>query len=165
MWMPFSELPDAARIWLYQTDRPLTDSEIPYVQQVLDEQVARWAAHGQPLTGSARVLHGRFVVLAVDETQHGPSGCSIDASTHWFKELGAQLGLSFFDRSVAYLDEAGTVRTLPVAGVKAAVAAGEIRPDTLVFNPLVPTLGAWKQDGQVPAAKSWLKRYFQPQTA
>jgi hypothetical protein len=164
MWMPFDELPATARVWLYQTDRALSDAEIPYVQQVLDEQVARWAAHGQPLTGSARVLHGRFVVLAVDESQNGPSGCSIDASTHWFKELGAQFGLNFFDRSVAYLD-GETVRTVPTSGLKAAVAEGRIRPETPIFNPLVATLGEWKTGWQVPATASWLKRYFQTQPA
>lgn len=164
MWMPFDELPAPARVWIYQTSRPLSDVEIPYVQQVLDEQVARWAAHGQPLTGSARVLHGRFVVLAVDESQNGPSGCSIDASAHWFKELGRQLGVDFFDRSVAYL-AGDAVQTVPTAGVKTAVAEGRIRPETLVFNPLVATMGEWKTGWRVPAAESWLKRYFQNQPA
>lgn len=162
MLIDFDRQPDHARVWIYQSSRPLTDAEAAFVQNVLENQAAQWAAHGAPLTAAVRVLHRRFAVVAVDETQNGASGCSIDASTRWLKDLGAQLDLDFFDRSPAYLD-GDEVKTLALAGVKTAVADGRLTPDTPVFNPLVPTLGDFRRGWQVPAGESWLKRYFKPQ--
>lgn len=164
MLLDFDQQPDHARVWIYQSNRPLTDAEVAFVQTFLEAQTTQWAAHGQPLAGSVRVLHHRFVVVAVDETQALPSGCSIDASTRWLKDLGAEMHLDFFDRSVAFLQN-DAVQTLPISMVKKAVAEGRLTPETTVFNTLVPTLGEFRKSWQVPAAESWLGRFFQKQTA
>ncbi len=164
MLLDFDQQPDHARIWIYQANRPLTDAEVTLVQLFLENQTAQWAAHGHPLAGSVRVLHHRFVVVAVDETQALPSGCSIDASTRWLKELGAEINLDFFDRSVAFLQNEA-VQTLPVAQVKKAVTGGILTPETLIFNNLVPRIGDFRKSWRVPAADSWLGRFFKNQLA
>lgn len=162
MLLDFDQQPDPARVWVYQTNRPLTDAEAAFIQETLETQTAQWAAHGAPLTGSVQTLHNRFVIVAVDEAQNAPSGCSIDASTRWLRDLGAQLNVDFFDRSVAYFaDEA--VQTLPVAEAKRAVAEGRLTPETPVFNNLVPTLGDFRRAWQMPAGESWLRKYFKLQ--
>lgn len=162
MLIDFDQQPDHARVWIYQSNRPLTDAETTFVQKTLEDATAAWAAHGAPLTGSVQTLHNRFVVVTVDETQNGASGCSIDASTRWLKDLGAELNLDFFDRSPAYLD-GDEVKTLALPDLKTAVADGRLTPDTPVFNNLVPTLGDFRRGWKVPAGESWLKRYFKPQ--
>ncbi|MBC7893756.1 MAG: hypothetical protein H7Y12_16170, partial [Sphingobacteriaceae bacterium] len=155
MLISFDQQPDYARVWIYQANRPLTDAEATFVHMFLENQTAHWAAHGQPLAGSVRVLHHRFVVVAVDGTQALPSGCSIDASTRWLKDLGAEMNLDFFDRSVAFLQN-DVIQTLPVSEAKKSVAEGKLTPETTVFNNLVPTLGEFRKSWQVPAAQSWL---------
>jgi hypothetical protein len=162
MLIDFDQQPDHARVWIYQSSRPLTGAEAASVQHFLENQANQWAAHGAPLTAAVRVLHRRFAVVAVDETRNGTSGCSIDASTRWLKDLGAQLNLDFFDRSMAYLD-GDEVKTLALPEVKIAVADGRLTPETPVFNNLVPTLGDFRRSWQVPAGQSWLKRYFTSQ--
>jgi hypothetical protein len=71
----------------------------------LNEQISSWAAHGAPLAGAFEIFYNRFVIVAVDETYNGTSGCSIDASTGWLKKLGMELDINFFDRSIAYMSE------------------------------------------------------------
>ena len=103
MLIPFHKMPYYARVWVYQTNKNLSDSEVQIIQQVLENQINNWAAHGASLAGSVQVLYNRFVIVAVDEMQNQASGCSIDASTRWLKDLGAEMNLDFFDRSVAFL--------------------------------------------------------------
>ncbi|MCY7349620.1 MAG: hypothetical protein LH606_03005 [Cytophagaceae bacterium] len=162
MLINFDQQPDHARVWVYQTNRPLTGAEAVFIQKNLEAQTTNWGAHGQPLVGSVRVLHNRFVVVAVDETQSLPSGCSIDASTRWLKDLGAEMNLDFFDRSVAYLD-GNDVKTLNLNELKIAVVEGRLTPETSVFNNLVPTIGTFRQGWRIKAADSWLKKYFKAQ--
>lgn len=160
MFVPFSSLPDSARLWVYQANRPLTDAEVLHINAALEPALSQWAAHGQPLLASAQVVHNRFVVIAVDEGHNLPSGCSIDASTHFLKGIGGQLSVDFFDRSAAYVGVNGEVQTLSLPKIKEAVMDGRLTPETTVFNTLVNTKGDFALNFIKPAAQTWLNRYF-----
>ena len=160
MYIPFDEIAFEARIWVYQANRNLTAQETGVITETLKAALEGWEAHGQKLMASEKVFLNRFVVIAVDETEALPSGCSIDKSTHWLQEIGGQLGVDFFDRSVAYLDADGYVQTIPVAQAKAAVADEQILPQTTVFDNLVANKAQWMSRWKIRAEDSWLKRFF-----
>ncbi|MPR34192.1 hypothetical protein [Salmonirosea aquatica] len=160
MYIRFDEIDFDARLWIYQANRMLTDQEVSLVTQTLEAALDGWEAHNHSLLASGKVFYNRFVVIAVDEAHEMPSGCSIDKSVHWLQELGQRLSVDFFDRSVAYLDEAGQVSTLPVAEVKQAIAKEVILSGTSVFDNLVATKAQWMKRWKVPADQTWMKRFF-----
>ena len=160
MWIPFNQLPDTARVWVYQSARPLTDAEVAVIETDLQPAVDGWAAHGTPLLGSAQLLNNRFLIVAVDEGHHLPSGCSIDSSVRWVREIGQTLNTDFFDRSAAFVTADGSIETVALPQIKAAVAEGRLAPDTTVFNNLVATKAELRNNWQIKATDSWLKRYF-----
>jgi hypothetical protein len=164
MLIPFENMPDHARVWVYQTDRKLLDSEVKTAQVALNEQISQWAAHGAPLAGSVEILHNRFVIIAADELQNANSGCSIDASTNWLKNIGNQLGINFFDRSIAFM-EGNEVQTVQLLELKKAVSDLIIAPETIIFNNLVDNIAGFKQNWKQKAIESWLKKYFTIQLA
>ncbi len=163
MLIPFHKMPDYARVWVYQANKNLTDSEVQTIQQVLENQINNWAAHGASLAGSVQVLHNRFVIVAVDEMQNQASGCSIDASTRWLKDLGAEMILDFFDRSVTFLQN-NELQTAEIGKIKSLVSEEILTPDTLIFNNLVPNIQEFNNNWHVKASDSWMKRYFQTAT-
>jgi hypothetical protein len=163
MLISFHKMPDYARVWVYQANKSLSDSEVQTIQQVLENQINNWAAHGASLAGSVQVLHNRFVIVAVDEMQNQASGCSIDASTRWLKDLGAEMNLDFFDRSVAFLQN-GELKTVEIVKIKTLVAEDILTPETLIFSNLVPNIQEFKNNWNVKASDSWMKRYFQTVT-
>ena len=165
MFISFDQLPPAARLWVYQANRALSSNEIVAVEAAMQPALANWAAHGQPLLASARVVDGRFLLVAVDEGAGLPSGCSIDSSVHTVQTIGQQLSLNgepldFMDRSVTYLAVDNTVQSLPLGSLKAAFANGILASETLVFNTLAKTKAEYLADWHVPAAQTWLKRYI-----
>lgn len=160
MFIPFEQLPATARLWVYQASRNLTTDESAAALTALRPALDTWAAHGHPLTASARVVENRFLLLAVDEGAGLPSGCSIDSSVHTVQAVGQQIGVDFLDRSATYRTADGSVQTLPLVDIKAAVATGLLEPDTLVFNTLVKNLVEFQTNWQLPASHTWLKRYF-----
>jgi hypothetical protein len=164
MLIPFDKMPDYARIWVYQANKNLSETEVNFIQQHLENQVNQWAAHGAALVGAIQVLHNHFVVVAVDEMQNHASGCSIDASTRWLKDLGADMNIDFFDRSVAFVHD-NEIKTVEMLKIKTLVAEGILTPETLIFNNLVPNIGEFKNAWQVSVINSWVKRYFQTVTA
>lgn len=160
MWIPFDQLPDTARVWIYQAARLLTDAEVAVIETDLQPAVDSWAAHGTPLLGSAQLRHNRFLIVAVDEGHHLPSGCSIDSSVRWVRQIGQALNTDFFDRSAAFVTTDGAIETITLPQIKAAVADGRITPETTVFNNLVATKTDLLNHWQIKATDSWLKRYF-----
>jgi hypothetical protein len=160
MFIPFSRINPSARVWVYQANRNLTDAEVQTIEAALEPALDTWAAHGSPLLASAQVAENRFVIIAVDEDHTLPSGCSIDASTHFLQAIGRQLSADFFDRSPAFINTNGTLETVPMAGIKTAVLTGKIMQETTVFNTLASTKAEFLADWKRTAGDTWLKRYF-----
>ncbi|KAA0990421.1 hypothetical protein [Dyadobacter aurulentus] len=164
MYIPFSDIDFQSRVWVYQANRKLSDSETGIITETLKASLDSWEAHGKPLTASGKVFEHRFVVIAVDERDELPSGCSIDKSVHWLQEIGNRMQIDFFDRSLAYFDDNGEVQTIPVAKIKASVQEEIIVPSTTVFDNQVATKAQWMNRWKIPASNSWLNRYFTQQT-
>lgn len=153
-------LPDTARIWIYQADRRLTDSEAEFVREHTGKFLESWNAHGNPLRSGFAFEHNRFLVLAVDESFNMASGCSIDTSVNLIRFLNDQLNVDFLDRKQVAFWQNEEVVLYPISSLKEAITLGHIQPDTLVFNNLMQQLGSWRKAWRVPAAESWLRRYF-----
>ena len=160
MFIPFSRINPSARVWVYQANRSLTNAEVQIIETALEPALDTWAAHGSPLLASAQVIDNRFVIIAVDEDHTLPSGCSIDASTHFLQAIGRQLNADFFDRSPAFVNADGQLETVPMTGIKTAVLTGKITQETTVFNTLVSTKTEFLTDWKRQAGNTWLKRYF-----
>ncbi|RMF01923.1 MAG: hypothetical protein D6772_04130, partial [Bacteroidetes bacterium] len=90
-------LPAQARVWVYQADRPFAEEVVPEVEQHMRKFTQQWVSHNRALRAEAAVLENRFVVLAVDESQAGASGCSIDSSVAFLKKLGEVYERDLFD--------------------------------------------------------------------
>ena len=65
MYIPFEQLSEEARIWVYQASRPFTQQACEQVLGEAQNFLAQWASHGNPLQGSATILHNQFLILAV----------------------------------------------------------------------------------------------------
>jgi hypothetical protein len=131
------------------------------IQNAGNEFVAGWAAHGQKLFASVKVMHGHFIVISLDEKQAAASGCSIDKSVQWIRKTGEQIGVDLLDRqSVAWIDDNQTIKVSPQDEFEALAGGHQIGDDTLVFNNLIFTGLELRTGWIVPARESWHSRYF-----
>ncbi|WP_025764187.1 hypothetical protein [Dyadobacter tibetensis] len=163
MYLPFDEIDLNSRIWIFQANRSLTDTEQDTIHETLKSSLENWEAHGQALTASVKLFEHRFVVLAVDERKELPSGCSIDKLTHWMQEIGHQMQIDFFDRSLVYLDDTGHLQSVAVPAIKSSIENEIIGRYTKVYDNQVQTKAQWMTKWKVPAHQTWLKRYFSGQ--
>ncbi|MER2997375.1 hypothetical protein [Pontibacter populi] len=160
MYIPFDELPPQARVWIYQASRPLAEAEQAALKPLLEQFAEDWSSHGTNLHASAELLHDQFLVLANNESATAASGCSIDKSVNFVRELEQQFNISFFDRTqLAFLRD-GEVELVSMSELKNKVAAGDISRDTLYFDTLVTNYGDLQAAWPRPAQQSWLSRYF-----
>jgi hypothetical protein len=109
---------------------------------------------------SFEILHEQLLVLAVDESQLGASGCSIDSSVRTLRNLEQHLGVNLVDQGKLTLrNRSGQLQVLPALGIKSRISNGEITPDLEVIHPQVQTK-ADLADLWLPLSKSWLSVYF-----
>lgn len=164
MFVPFNEMPGEAKVWAYQMNREITTPEQEVLAAAMKNFCEQWRAHGAPLRASFDIVHGHFLILAVDESASEASGCSIDGSMRVLKELGQQMGVDFFDRSqVAFLID-GRVKPYPVSALKGLFGNGTLNASLVTFNNLVGTKAEYLRHWKVEVSGSWLAKYLPKST-
>lgn len=144
--IPFDQLPDDARLWSYQSDRKLTATEKAWIEEILPPFLADWAAHGAKLNAYGAVLGDYHLVLVVHEDQANASGCSIDSSVRFIKQLEKELGISFFNRLKMLVDNGQEEFFTSYSELD------QLDADAKVYNNMVMSVGEWKKSWKVPAS-------------
>lgn len=153
-------MPAHARLWVYKTARDLSTAEQKLIREHGAAFTAGWAAHGAALDACVDVLHARFVVIAVDEEQAQASGCSIDKSVGFIKQLEHDLNLMLTDRMVVVYEAEGKVVSCRLQELPELIASGAINGDTMVYDDLVGTVGELRGRFRVPLRNSWMERFL-----
>jgi len=155
--MQFSE---NSRVWVYQSNRELSAAEAGQIQQELDSFATGWTAHNNQLKAKGEVRYNRFLILIVDESQAGASGCSIDKSVHFMQHIEEEFGINLFDRfNLAYRD-GETILSTPRHQFEELIKQKSIGTQTIVFNNMVQNLGELSTKWEVPFKDSWHVQLF-----
>ncbi len=160
MYVDIEQLPSTARVWVYQSTKPLNKSTQQAILDRLKMFVEEWDSHGRMLKASAAIYYNYFLVIAVDKAYASVSGCSIDKSVHFLKDLGNELGIDFFDRSKQAFIQNGEVLLENFKNLKTHIHVGMIKKDTPTFDNTVTNLEEFYSSWQVPAGETWLAKYF-----
>ncbi|MEZ4958246.1 MAG: hypothetical protein R2830_00370 [Saprospiraceae bacterium] len=155
----YQTLPASTRVWIYQSSRPFRETEIPKLKENVDRFAQSWISHNHQLKAHGDVLHNRFIVLMVDESQAGASGCSIDKSVYFMKQIEQAYGVDLFDRMTFAWMEGEEVKSANSADFAALFQQGKITGNTLVFDNLVKTKGELEENWLKPLNESWHKRF------
>jgi hypothetical protein len=156
--VPFENLPDASRVWIFGSDRPLTEEATTTLLKGIEAHLANWKAHGAPLTVGSQFRDKRFLVVGVDQSTAGATGCSIDGLFRVLQGLEQQLGATMVGGGrVFYRGEAGTVQSASRDEIPALVKSGAITKDTVVFDTSITDLGAFRAGFEKRAKESWIR--------
>jgi hypothetical protein len=157
-----TELPedfdDNSKVWIYQSSRLFTLSEVLQIQELLQDFVTSWNSHGVPVKGYANLFYGQFIVLMADEKASRVSGCSTDSSVHLVKKIESLFHTGMFDRQLLAFFIKEKVQLLPMGQLDYAAKSGILPPDTLYFDNTVLTKADLISRWVVPLQNSWLAR-------
>lgn len=149
-----TNLSNETRVWVYQANELFNADIAQSISNNLNYFVARWKAHGKQLTGNAFVLGNAFVILTLSPQSAAATGCSIDDSVSFVKQIGKNYSIDFFSRKhIAY-----------IKNNKVSICKFEDfneTDDTLVFENHVSTVEALKTNWLVPFKQSGLKNLIE----
>jgi len=152
-------LPDISRVWIYQCKEPVSYETGEKIRDDLYQFSMQWKSHGVDLDCYGNLFHYQFLVMVADPTNL-PSGCSIDSSVNFIKELGQRYDRDFMDRmTYAYMED-DHVKTISHADFPSAYKSGQITDETLVFNNLVDDKATFLENWIVPLNESWHRKFL-----
>ena len=156
-----SALSSDSRIWIFGISPVLDERQGSIVLRRVDDFLAKWAAHDEPITSARELLHGSFLVIAVDKRSE-TSGCSIDRMFALLRTLERDLQVKILEPNRIFVRGAdGGVHTLTRAQFR---ESGD--PHTHVFDILVERLGEVRSGRWERAAKdSWHRALLTPTPA
>lgn len=160
MLVPFETLAAQSKIWIYQSNKKLDEAEKDFIIQSTEKFLADWTAHGNSLQAGVEIAYDQFIIIGVNEAVNEASGCSIDKSVSYVRELGKALNINLLERSQVAIKNNSQIQLIGFTEIKKMVSEGVITSDTEVFNNAVTSKEELKTSWQVSAENSWLKRYL-----
>lgn len=160
MYIPFENLPEESRIWIYQSNRKFSDDEISEIERDLQIFIEDWVAHGTSLEASFITKYNRFIILAVNQEVQQATGCSIDKSVEFIQSLEQKYKVDLLDKMNVTYKQGEFLTHKSLLDFKRMAKEKAVSANTIVFNNLVNTIEEWKENWEVPAEDSWHSRFF-----
>ncbi|WP_341221815.1 ABC transporter ATPase [Polaribacter atrinae] len=160
MFTEYKNLPNNSRVWIYQADREFTENEINFISEKAEDFINQWTRHGDDLKGSFTIKYNQFLVLAVDESFNNVSGCSIDSSVRFIKELENELQLDLMDKMNVTFKDNDNINLVKLFDFQKFAKEQKVTAETIVFNNMVDTKEDFESNWEIPAKDSWHKRFL-----
>lgn len=160
MLADFKELPEDSRIWIYQSNRKLSEEEVGIISEKTAAFLTEWTAHGANLEAGFEVKYNRFIVIGLNQTNASASGCSIDASVHFIQSLEKEFDIDLLDKMNVTFYNGEFIAHKSLADFKKMAKNKSVSPNTVVFNNLVNTKAEYLEHWEVPAKDSWHSRFL-----
>jgi len=160
MLVPFKELSDSSRVWIYQANRSFSEQELQEITTKLEDFISQWTAHGANLKASFEIRYKRFIILALDQELNAATGCSIDASVHFIQKLEQDYSVDVLDKMNVSYKQGEHVAYKNLIDFRKMAKDKAVSPNTIVFNNLVTNKSEYLTDWEVPASESWHNRFL-----
>lgn len=155
------QLPEDARVWIFSSQRTLSEPEQRELLNSIDTFIEGWGSHDKPLIAGRILRYERFLFVAVDQQEVGPSGCSIDSLVRQIKVLGNKFGVDFVDRVQVIFRQGMIIKCVPRKEFSTLVAVGQVNLETTVFDNSLTRLGDVRAGRwETRAADTWHARTF-----
>ena len=153
----FDTLPDDARLWCFGASRSPDAAETAHLLDCMHSFIDSWTAHRRDLHAGFDWTQQRFLLVAVNESPVGASGCSVDALMGQLRTLGSELDLDLIDSApVWYRDTSGRVRACSRSEFGELGRRGEVTERTPVFDLTLTRLRQVRAGKlEVEAGESW----------
>jgi len=156
----FKDLPDDSRLWIYQSNRKLSEIEIGIIEPKIIDFLNQWTAHGKDLDAGYEIKYNRFIVLGLNQENASASGCSIDVSVNFIQSLEKEFGIDLMDKMNVTYYNGDFIAHKSLIDFKKMAKAKSVSKNTVVFNNLVNTKIDYIENWEVPAKDSWHNRFL-----
>ena len=160
MIVNFNTLPETSRVWIYQSNRSFTESELEEITSKLNVFIESWTAHGSDLQSGFEIKYKRFIIIGLNQNLNNATGCSIDASVSFIQQLEQDYNVDLLDKMNVSYKQGEYVAYKTLKDFRKMAKQKAVSKNTIVFNNLVTNIAEYKENWEVPASESWHSRFI-----
>ena len=160
MYVSFNLLPPNAKVWIYQSDTNLSITDVELIEKEVVFFLNNWSSHNKEIESSYEIRYNRFLIIGLNENINSASGCSIDKSVNFIKNLQSILKVNFLNRlDVAYKID-NEINSISLLEFQNMIRENKLSKDSIVYNNMIDTKKLYLNNWETTIENSWHKKYL-----
>lgn len=160
MYVSFNLLPPNAKVWIYQSDSNLSSTDVELIEKEVKFFLNNWSSHNKEIESSYEIRYNRFLIIGLNENINSASGCSIDKSVNFIKNLQSILKVNFLNRlNVAY-KIGNEINSISLIEFQNMIRENKLSKDSIVYNNMIDTKKLYLNSWETTIENSWHKKFL-----
>lgn len=156
----FEEFHPDARVWLFQSERKISDAEQTELLKDLANYTQTWRSHGDDLASMGRIVKDQFIVLIADTISTQIGGCSQDDMMRFIQSVEKKYNLSLLNRSLVALLVDDEVQLHNLNELSNKVKEHVVSEKSLMFDNMVRSRADFQHNWLKPLKDSWVSKFL-----
>ena len=160
MYVSFNLLPPNAKVWIYQSDSNLSSKDVELIEKEVKLFLNNWSSHNKEIESSYEIRYNRFLIIGLNENINSASGCSIDKSVNFIKNLQSILKVNFLNRLDVAYKIGNEINTISLLEFQNMIRENKLSKDSIVYNNMIDTKKLYLNNWETTIENSWHKKYL-----
>tara|TARA_X000001036_G_scaffold430970_1_gene464509 strand:+ start:71 stop:553 length:483 start_codon:yes stop_codon:yes gene_type:complete len=160
MYVSFNLLPPNAKVWIYQSDRNLSNIDIELIEREVKLFLNNWSSHNKEIESSFEIRYNRFLIIGLNENINSASGCSIDKSLNFIKDLQSLLKVNFLNRLDVAYKTGNDINSISLSEFQTMIREKKLSKDSIVYNNMISSKQSYINNWETTIENSWHKKFL-----
>ena len=160
MYVSFNLLPPNAKVWIYQSDSNLSSKDVELIEKEVKLFLNNWSSHNKEIESSYEIRYNRFLIIALNEDINSASGCSIDKSVNFIKNLQSILKVNFLNRLDVAYKIGNEINSISLLEFQNMIRENKLSKDSIVYNNIIDTKKLYLNSWETTIENSWHKKFL-----
>ena len=160
MYVSFNLLPPNAKVWIYQSDTNLSITDVELIEKEVKLFLNNWSSHNKEIESSYEIRYNRFLIIGLNENINSASGCSIDKSVNFIKNLQSILKVNFLNRLDVAYKIGNEINSISLLEFQNMIRENKLSKDSIVYNNMIDTKKLYLNNWETTIENSWHKKYL-----
>ena len=160
MYVSFNLLPPNAKVWIYQSDSNLSSTDVELIEKEVKFFLNNWSSHNKEIESSYEIRYNRFLIIGLNENINSASGCSIDKSVNFIKNLQSILKVNFLNRLDVAYKIGNEINSISLLEFQDMIRENKLSKDSIVYNNMIDTKKLYLNSWETKIENSWHKKFL-----
>lgn len=158
MIVAFDTIPNWCKLWVFPSSRKFYPQEIEELKQRIEAFLTNWTHEGQSLESSYQLKYDRFIIISVNDAEISLSLKAHDTLTAFILDLEKFYDIILLDKINVCYKQGEFVQYKDLKEFKKMMKNNGVSKKTIVFDNMITTKEALKNDWEINIMESWLGR-------
>ena len=160
MYVSFNLLPPNAKVWIYQSDSNLSSTDVELIEKEVKFFLNNWSTHNKEIESSYEIRYNRFLIIGLNENINSASGCSIDKSVNFIKNLQSILKVNFLNRLDVAYKIGNEINSISLLEFQTMIRENKLSKDSIIYNNMIDTKKLYLNNWETTIENSWHKKFL-----